>query len=436
MLQQHILNEVIKEIPQTDAHWEIFFLKRRLYCVEGKDLRIDKKKTASHEFFSIRVIKDKKAGFATCGQKNKIKEAFEFALNIAKASDPDEFLNLPEPREIEKLDVFDEELINKKDLLPDFLLDMQSEALFDRRIKKIRNAEITVTVDERGVINSKGITVYEPSTTCSAYIVTIAENGDSQMGWSYRAERFIKNISFEAVSREAGLNALMLLNSKKIKPYRGQAVFSPLVASQFLGVIAQSLSAENYQKGKSVFTGRMGQPVIGESLDIIDDGLLPERFGSISFDAEGVCTSKKTLIEKGILKFLLHNTYTACRAGTRSTGNAVRTDAGVSAGPTNLYIETEEKLNPEDLIKLVERGIYIIEVMGIHTANPVSGDFSVGISGIYIEKGEMKYPVKEAVISGNVVQIFQNIRAVGNDIKFFGNIGSPTLLVEGVDISG
>ncbi|MCS7250812.1 MAG: metallopeptidase TldD-related protein, partial [candidate division WOR-3 bacterium] len=94
------------------------------------------------------------------------------------------------------------------------------------------------------------------------------------------------------------------------------------------------------------------------------------------------------------------------------------------------------KPNLEDLINQVDKGVYVLEVMGMHTANPVSGDFSVGISGIYIEKGELKYPVKEAVYSGNVIELFKNIKALANDLQFFGNIGSPTLLVEGADISG
>jgi len=190
--------------------------------------------------------------------------------------------------------------------------------------------------------------------------------------------------------------------------------------------------------GKSVFCGKIEHHVVNDSLNIIDDGLIPEKFGSTPFDAEGVPTSKKVLIEKGILKSLMHNQYTAKRAGfEKSTGNAVRTDRGITVGPTNLYIDTDrDKISPEEIIKVVDKGVYIIEVMGMHTANPVSGDFSVGISGIYIEKGEFKYPVKETVISGNILEVFKNIKAVGNDLNFFGNIGSPTLLVEGIDISG
>lgn len=436
MHQQPILNEILKKVPPIHADWEIYFLRRKTYSVEGKDLQVDKKKDAIKEFFSIRVIKDKKAGLSSCSEIDKIPQAFQLASALAQASDADEFLTLPAPKQIEKVEVFDEELIKVKETLPQILIDMQKSAFFDKRIKKLRNVELSIIFDEKGIINSKGISVCQPFTGITAHIIAIAEDSDSQMGWAYRAERFLRNINFEDVAQEAGKKALMLLGSRKIKPFKGFAVLTPCVACEFLELIAQSISAENYQMGKSLFIGKIGQIVINEKLSIIDDGLIPERFGSTSFDAEGVPTSKKFLIKNGVLSSLLHNTYTAVRAGTSSTGNAVRTDRGVSVGPTNLYIEAEEQNSVEDLIKQVDRGIYIIEVMGMHTANPVSGDFSVGVSGIYIEKGQLKHPVKEAVYSGNLIELFKNVKGAGNDLKFLGNIGSPTLLVEGVDISG
>ncbi|MEN2993901.1 MAG: metallopeptidase TldD-related protein [Thermodesulfovibrio sp.] len=431
------LDLILEKIPKINAEWEIYFLKRNTHSVEGKDLKLDKKKNAKRELFSIRVIKDKKAGFSVCSEIDKITEAFHSAYDLAQISDEDEFLTLPYPKQTEKVDVFDESLIEKIDLLPEILINMQKSAFFDKRIKKLRNAEINFIIDEKGIINSKGVSVYQPFTTIMAHITAIAEEKDSQMGWAYRTERFLKNINFEEVGTEASKKALMLLSPRKIKTFKGMAVLSPYVACEFLELIAHSISAENYQMGKSLFSGKIGEIVINETLNIIDDGLAPERFGSTPFDAEGVPTMKKFLIKNGVLSSLLHNTYTANRAGTISTGNAVRTERGISVGPTNLYIDNEgEKLNLEDLIKQVDRGIYVVEVMGMHTANPVSGDFSVGVSGIYIEKGELKYPVKEVVYSGNVIELFKNIKALANDLKFFGNIGSPTLLVEGADISG
>lgn len=436
MHQQHILNKILEKVPVIQADWEIYFLRRKTYSVEGKDLQVDKKKDATKDFFSIRVIKDKKVGISSCSEAEQLPRAFQLAVDIAKVSDEDEFSALPEPEKIKKIDVFDNELTKIKESLPQLLTDMQKSAFFDKRIKKLRNAEITITIDEKGIINSKGVSVYESFSSITAHIIAIAVDSDSQMGWAYRAERFLKNINFEDVALEAGKKALMLLGSRKISPFKGYTVLPPYVACEFLELIAQSLSAENYQMGKSLFTGKIGQIVVDEKLNIVDDGLISERFGSTPFDAEGVPTSKKFLIKQGVLNSLLHNTCTALRAGVSSTGNAVRTDRGVSVGPTNLYIETEKQSSVEDLIKQVDRGIYVIEVMGMHTANPVSGDFSVGISGVYIEKGELKYPVKEVVCSGNIVELFKNVKATGDDLEFFGNTGSPTLLVEGVDISG
>lgn len=439
MLEQPILSELYKLVPQINAQWEIYFLRKKSHIIEGKDLEIERKKTSFRTSFSIRVVKDSRAGFANCSIIEKIPEAFNIALELAKHSEPDEFINIPKPSEIKPLSVFDDKIANINGAISDFLIIMQRSAFFDKRIKKLRNAEINLSIYEIGIINSEGLAISNPFTSISAHIISIAEEEkNSQMGWAYKAERFLKNIDFEGIGKEASKKALMLLNPKKISPFKGWILLEPSVASEFLELVCQSLSAENFQLGRSIFIDKMNEIVINEDLDIIDNGTIPERFGSTPFDAEGVPTYKKTLIERGVLKSLMHNSYTAKRWGMKnSTGNAIRTERGISVGPTNLYIEsslTQRSFN--ELLENIDKGIYILEVMGMHTANPVSGDFSVGVSGIYIEKGELKYPVKESVISGNVSQIFKNIKAVGKDLTFYGNIGTPTLLVEGIDISG
>jgi len=438
MLEQPILSELYKLAPQINAQWEIYFLRAKSHIIEGKDLKIDRKKTSFVNSFSIRVIKDSKAGFANCRSIEKIPEAFNIAIELSKHSKPDEFIHLPQPLEIKPLSVFDDNITKINGAISDFLISMQRSALFDKRIKKLRNAEINVSTYEIGIINSEGLAISNPFTSISAHIISIAEEENSQMSWAYRAERFLKNIDFEEIGKEASKKALMLLNPKKISPFKGWILLEPYVASEFLELICQSLSAENFQLGKSIFINKMNEIVMNEALDIIDNGVIPERFGSTPFDAEGVPTNKKTLIEKGVLKSLMHNSYTARRWGMKnSTGNAIRNERGISVGPTNLYIESNlPQSSFDDLLKFIDKGIYILEVMGMHTANPVSGDFSVGIAGVYIEKGELKYPVKEAIISGNVSQIFKNIKALGQDLTFYRNIGTPTLLVEGIDISG
>ncbi len=442
MQQPHILNDYIeiiyKKLPEIkNFQWEIYFSGKKSFSVEGKDLNIDKKKNSAKEFFSVRVIKQQKAGTSTCSSFDKLIDAFASAIQIAEISEPDEFLSLPSSRDFTEVVVFDADIFEVKNSLSALLIDMQKAAFFDKRIKKLRNAEISITIEDMGIINSNGISIFHPFTTITAHIIAIAEDKSPQMAWSYRAERFFRNINVKEVGREAGQKALMLLNPEKIKSFKGFAVFDTFVATEFVELLSQSLSAENYLLGRSLFIGKMNEQVINPLINIIDDGTIPEKFGSTPFDGEGVPTSRKILIEKGMLKSLMHNTYTAKRMGTSSTGNAVRLASGISVGPTNFYIDTDaKKYSKEELIKNVDKGVYITEVMGMHTANPVSGDFSVGISGVYIENGELKYPVKEAVISGNVLEVFKNIVALGNDLRFYGNIGSPSFLVEGVDISG
>ena len=146
---------------------------------------------------------------------------------------------------------------------------------------------------------------------------------------------------------------------------------------------------------------------------------------------------KKTIIEAGRLALFLYNIYTANRDGTVSTGNGIRGGfKGIpGVGVTNLYI-VPGKESPESLLASIDSGLYVTEVMGMHTANPISGDFSVGVTGFWIEKGEKAYPVREITIAGNILDVLRNVDAVGNDLRFSGRIGSPSLLVKELSIAG
>lgn len=169
---------------------------------------------------------------------------------------------------------------------------------------------------------------------------------------------------------------------------------------------------------------------------------MPWGIGTKPVDDEGMPGSKKTLISEGRLTGFIHNTYTAKKDGAASTGNAVRGSFKSLPGVdvTNLYIEPAEKPRVKgqgnnSLIKSVSKGILVLDAMGVHTANPISGDFSIGISGLWIENGEVAYPVKEALISGNILDMFKKVKGVGNDLRFYGSIGSPSLLIGEMDIS-
>ncbi|MBS1114841.1 MAG: peptidase modulator of gyrase, partial [Nitrospirae bacterium] len=175
-------------------------------------------------------------------------------------------------------------------------------------------------------------------------------------------------------------------------------------------------------------------------LNIIDNGLRSGKLGSRPVDDEGVPTREKMVVHEGVLQSYLYNTYTARKGNTQSTGNAVRGgfSSAPSVGITNLYIEPASgkgSLGEKELFTFLDRGLYIVDAMGVHTANPISGDFSLGVTGLWVEGGEIQFPVKEAVISGNILDFFQKVAAVGNDLIFYGNMGAPSLIISDIDVS-
>jgi PmbA protein len=257
------------------------------------------------------------------------------------------------------------------------------------------------------------------------------------MGWDYAGSRRLSDIDVKLVGEEAARRAMELLSSRKISAVKVPVILSPSVAGEFLDILSSSISAEAVQKQRSFLAGKAGQKIISPLVEIIDDGRMEWHIGTKPVDDEGVSTKTKTIISEGILNGYIHNTYTAKKDGTVSTGNAVRGGfKGLpGVGGTNFYIKPSEANSADGLVKSLKKGIVVLGAMGVHTANPVSGDFSVGISGLWIENGEVAYPIKEAIISGNVLELFNKVEAVGNDLKFYGSTGSPSLLIGEMDVS-
>ncbi|NLC77635.1 MAG: TldD/PmbA family protein, partial [Clostridia bacterium] len=182
--------------------------------------------------------------------------------------------------------------------------------------------------------------------------------------------------------------------------------------------------------------GKLGTQVCSSFISIIDDGALPGAIMSAPFDGEGVSTGRTALIEKGTLKNFLHNSYTATKDGVTSTGNAVRSFKSTpEVGTTNFFIEAGS-VSRDELLSGIEQGFYVTEVMGMHTANPISGDFSVGASGLWIEKGKLTKAVRGVAIAGNLLSLLEQVDCVADDLTFFVGRGAPTVRIKEMTISG
>jgi PmbA protein len=423
---------------------EVYLRTSKNLSIEVNSQQIDTLEKSDSTGYSVRVFKDKRLGFSYSTDPAEIRKVARQAVEASRFAEPDECNVLPRKDSPSVVAVYDSAVssLNEKAAIT-LVMSMEKAAIAeDSRIKKTRSASGSFGSSTTRIINSKGVDGEFSATTCSGSIMAVAEDiAESQMAWEYNGSRFLNDISFEAIGRKAAIKAVQLLGAKKTAPFKGHILLDPSVAADFLGVISSALSSESVQKKKSLLAGKSGQTVISNRLNIIDSGLLPGKLGSRPFDAEGVPTREKKLIENGVLKAYLYNTYTALKEGTDSTGNAARGGfANIpGVGASNIFFTASSGSYSADfasLLAMIDKGIYVTDTMGMHTANPISGEYSVGISGLKIENGCMTYPVKEAVISGNILDLFSSVIMIGEDIHFYGNIGASHILAANIDISG
>jgi PmbA protein len=423
---------------------EIYVRHATNLSVEAKQQSIETLEKSTTGGYSVRVLCNGRLGFSFATDPADGESVILQAIESSRYTEPDTYNVLPSAAGFSNVEVYDPAIaqLSETDAIRS-ALDIEQAALdTDARITKVRKASSSFTCGETLILNTLGVTAYYRSTACSAQVMAVAEDGsESQMGWEYQGNRFLDRIDFRQIGRKSAERALNLLGAEKIASIKGSIVLDNSVAADFLGLLASSLSAESVQKKKSMLAGSVGEMVLSSRLNVIDSGLLNGMLGSRPFDDEGVGTTAKTLIDHGKLCGFLHNTYTAQKASTISTGNAVRGGhKGIpTVGITNLFIDasSSEYRSPFDsLITHIDQGMVVTETMGMHTANPISGEFSVGVSGFRVMGGKIGRPVKEAVISGTILELFRKVMLVGDDLIFYGNIGAPSLLIEGIDISG
>jgi PmbA protein len=423
---------------------EVYLRVSEAFHVEVRDQMVEALDASKSHGIGVRLLLGQKMGFSFTSDiseesiENLIKTLFDNTRNIAE----DRYVALPErdSGDYPSPSIYDDEIegLTEEERIRNAAILEKAAFDYDRRIKKVRKASFSIVIYETSIMNSRGIQLSYKGTSSSVSIMAVAEDeGDSQMAWDYSASPLLDRLDIEGVGRRAADKAVGMLGARRISSARVSVVLDSSVATDFLGVLAPALSSDAVQKGRSLFAGKIGQKVANSLITIIDDGLLSEGVATAPADDEGVPMRRKILVDKGELKGFLHNTYTAKKDGAQSTGNCVRGGfRGVpGVGITNIYIEKGD-ISKNLLIKDIKRGFYITEAMGVHTANPISGDFSIGVSGLWIEDGGYAYPVREAVISGNIIDLMKKIDGIADDIRFYGRIGSPSLRVQDIDISG
>jgi PmbA protein len=322
-------------------------------------------------------------------------------------------------------------------------LEFERVAVSSRReVAKVESASHGDSVSRVAIASTRGGPLEYGRTDSWVAVSCLAEqDGETQTGFAFRLARETEDLHWEACAREAAERAARLLGATKPTTERLPVVLDPFAATSFLGVVAGGLSAESVQKGRSPFAPLVDQQVGSGLVTLVDDGRLVDGPAAAPFDDEGVGTGRTVLIEAGTLRGFLHNTYTATRGKTRSTGNAgrggYRTVPGVS--PSNLFLEPGEA-SVEEVLRQAGRAVYVQDVTGLHSgANPVSGEFSVGATGLRVEGGSLGEPLREMTIASTLLDVLSGVAVLGADLRFFpggGGIGAPTVLAAEMTVGG
>ncbi len=366
------------------------------------------------------------------------------AIDNAAVSDPDEYMVLPRPQgEPADVDPYDQRLAEASDEQRiEIALEVEATALAaDPRVKTV---EDTMYIDGDGevfIASTAGVRGSFRAGQCYAFAYVLAEQeGQVETGYSYSVGRAVEDLDPTFVGTEAAGRATRLLGAKKCPSMRAPVILDPFVSAAFFGVLSSALTADAVQKNRSLFAGREGQQVASELLELVDDGTLPDGLDSAPFDGEGVPSGRTPLITGGVLQGFLYDTYTARKAGRASTGNGMRGGYSSLPGvrPSNLVV-TGPATPLDDIVAGLEKGVLVTDAVGIHSgANPISGEFSVGISGVLIENGKVTTPVHEITLAGDIVGMLTSIRALGDDARWVpgGSIFTPSVVIDGMAIGG
>lgn len=320
------------------------------------------------------------------------------------------------------------------------LLNLENAVLReDSRVKRTRRTRYEDHLEKEWfwTMGSSRI-LYSQKTAATVSTSAIVEaEGATARAYEADTQTHYYNLNWGAVAKNAAQTALKILGGRKVTSGRYNVLFTNRVTPDFLALLGRALSGENVNRGLSFLKGRVGQMVASPLLHLMDDPYLTKTLGQAFWDAEGVSTRKVSFIEAGVLQGYAQNRRSAAEAGTQSTGHAVRNSerSPPSVGFHNLTLEPGKK-DFVDLERDLQRGLVIYDLMGVHTANPVSGEFSFGASGVWYENGSAVRAVSGVVLSGNLRELFSQIVSVGRDLRWQGSFGAPSLVAEGVNVSG
>jgi PmbA protein len=401
--------------------------------------------SAQSEGIGIRVIREGRTGFAYAGTLDAaaIAEVLADARDNVEFGSSDEWAGLATP---DGVDVVSQDLWNET--LANFATDAKIElakeldrlsAAVDPRVR-VEESDYADVASESAVATTTGIRRTGRENGCYVSVGTLAEDGDeTQTGFGFSVGRSPDDFDLSKAAREAADRATRLLGATKPPSKRLTVVLDPYVTAQFLGVISSTLNGEAVIKGRSLFRDRMNESVASSLLTLVDDPTNPQAYTASELDGEGLAARRNVLIDQGVLRSFVHSSYSARRAGTVSTGNAVRGGFKGTPGVGCLALQLVPGTRTQaELVADITDGVLVQQVSGLHSGvNPISGDFSTGASGLLITNGQLGAPVREFTIASTLQRMLMDVAEVGGDVDWLPmRAAGVSLVIRDVTMSG
>jgi PmbA protein len=406
---------------------------------------LERLKDAGSRVAGLRVLVGRRVGssYTSDLSSDGIRELVKSAMELAAISTEDPHAGLPEPSELGALpgdlQLFSADIAGTN---TDYRIEQArqtEEAAFsaDPRITNSEGASFDAHSGKRVFANSRGFSGSYRVSSCSLSTTPVARQGEfMERDYWYSSARKYSNLQSPThIGRCAAERTVRRLGARKVSTQKVPVIFDPQTARTLLANIFDAVEGDAIYRSASFLAGKLGDRVASESVTIVDDGTLPGLFGTSPFDDEGVPSRRTVVIDRGVLKSYLLNAYTARKLGLKTTGNAARGITGnTGVGHGNLFLEAGD-LEPYELIRGISKGLYVTELIG-SGVNIVTGDYSRGAAGQWIEHGDFAYPVSEITIASTLQRMLMDLEAVGSDLEFRGSVASPTLVIREMTVSG
>ena len=415
------------------------------FSVTVRMSEVETVKEAGSRAAGIRVLMGQRAGSSYTSDLTPegIARMLDAAFELVEITTEDPFAGLPDSRDLGTLQgdlqLYSED-IEALSTPQKIELARRAEAAalaFDPRITNSKGASFDTVTGRHVFANSLGFAGEYRSSYCSISVMPVAKEGTimERDYWHSSARRFSGIDQPEEVGRIAAERVIRRLGAKKVETQKVPVIFEPRTARSLLDHVFDAIDGRSIYRSASFLAGKLGEKIAADSVTIIDDGTLPGLMGTSPFDDEGVPSRRTVVIENGVLRNYLLNSYAARKLGLHTTGNASRGvtgNAGISNG--NFYLEKGSQ-SQQEMIRGVKNGFFVTELIG-QGVNIVTGDYSRGAAGIWIRDGELAFPVSEVTIASTLQEMLAGIVGIGDDLRFRGSMESPTLMIREMTVGG